>query len=87
MIRPMDMEYILIPMGRNMKEIGKKISKMEKEKNHGLTELHMKVNISRVKNVEMVFLSGWMVVNMMVNLVIITLMGKVYILGEIRENI
>ena len=87
MIKLMGMEYILTPMARNMREIGKKISKMEKERNPGRMGHLMKENISRVKNVEMEFLNGWMVVNMMENLVIITLMVKVYILGGTRENI
>ena len=50
-----------------MKEIGKKINKMEQVRKVGLMELHMKVNINKVKKVAKVNLNGQMVVHMKVN--------------------
>jgi len=54
-----------------MKEIGKKINKMGQVRKVGLMELHMKVNINKVKKVAKVNLSGQMVVLMKANLKII----------------
>ena len=42
MIRPMDLEYILISMELNIKDIGKMINKMEKDAKVGLKELVMR---------------------------------------------
>ena len=58
-------------MGQNMKDIGKKINKMEKEKKVGLMVLHMKEIINKEKKAGKVFLNGQMEVNMMENLKII----------------
>ena len=62
---------ILISMEQNMKEIGKMINRMEKEKKVGLMEPRMKEIIKKVKKVAEVYLNGLMVVYMKENLVII----------------
>ena len=49
----MDLEYIIIQMGQNMKEIGQMINRMEQEKNHGLMENFMKENIKMEKKMDM----------------------------------
>ena len=67
----MDMVYIHILMELNMKEIGKKINKMEQVRKVGLMELHMKVNINKVRKVVKVNLNGLMEVHMRDNLKII----------------
>ena len=54
-----------------MKEIGKKINKMEQEKKVGLMVLLMKEIINKVKKAVKVYLNGLMVVLMKVNLKII----------------
>ena len=71
MIKRMDMVFILISMEQNMKEIGKKINKMEQEKKVGLMVLHMKVIINKVKKVDKENSNGLMEVLMKVNLKII----------------
>ena len=54
-----------------MKEIGKMINRMEKEKKVGLMEPRMKEIIKKEKKVGEVYLNGLMVVYMKENLVII----------------
>ena len=66
MIKHMDMVYIHISMELNMKDIGKKINKMEKEKKVGQMVPHMKEIINKVKKVAKVFLNGLMEVYMKV---------------------
>ena len=58
MIKLMDMVYILISMEQNMKEIGKMINRMEKEKKVGLMEPRMKEIIKKEKKVGEVYLNG-----------------------------
>ena len=87
MIKLMDMAFILIQMGQDMKDIGKKISRMEVVKKVGPMVLLMKVNINKEKKVGKEFLNGQMVVHTMGNLKIIILMDKVLIHGEIEGSI
>ena len=67
----MDMVYIHILMELNMKEIGRKINKMEQVKKVGLMVPRMKETINKVKKVVKVNLNGLMVVHMKDNLKII----------------
>ena len=67
MIKHMDMAYIHILMEQNMKDIGKKINKMEKEKKVGLMVLLMKEIINLEKKVGKEFSNGQMEVHMKEN--------------------
>ena len=70
-----------------MKDIGKRINKMEMARKVGQMEPLMKEIINKEKKVVKVNLNGLMEVLMMANLKIIILMEKVFILGEIEDNI
>ncbi len=74
-------------MARNMKDIGKRINKTEKEKKHGPTELVTKENIYKEKNRAMENLSGPMVACTMATSLITIFMEKEFTLGVIRDNI
>ena len=86
-IKHMDMAFIHISMELSTKVIGKKINRMEMEKKVGRTVPRMKVIINRVKKADKENSNGLMEVLMKDNLKIIILMEKVYILGEIKDNI
>ena len=67
----MDMVYIHILMELNMKEIGRKINKMEQVRKVGQMVLHMKEIINKERKVAKVNLNGQMEVLMKDNLKII----------------
>jgi hypothetical protein len=58
MIKLRDMAFTLTWMGHNILDTGKKTSKMEREKRHGLTEHNMRATISSGKNMDKVPLFG-----------------------------
>ena len=66
-IKPMDMENICTLMEPNMKDIGRKINNMGKEKKHGLTVLATKVTTLRERKMVLVNLNGQMVLLMKAN--------------------
>ena len=80
-------ENIHIPMGLYMKEIGKTIANMEKEKKVGLMEPGMKVIMSTGKNMVKANFIGRMVLIMKENLLLIILMDLVLIFSEIKDVI
>ena len=67
----MDMVNIYVQMEQYMKENGKKINNMEKEKKYGLMVLGMKVIILMVKNMVKENFIGLMVLHMKENFLII----------------
>ena len=83
------MGHIDIQMEQNMKENEKKINKMEKEKIISLMVLHMKVNMLMVKNKDMEYLNGQIILCIRANLTIIIYMEKEFIfllmIGNIME--
>ena len=70
-----------------MKGIGKMISNMEMDLNHGQMAPNMKDSTFQVKNMELEDLHGLMEVHFMVILLIITLKEKVNIIGQMAENL
>ena len=89
MINRIYMGHIDIQMEQNMKENEKKINKMEKEKIISLMVLHMKVNMLMVKNKDMEYLNGQIILCIRANLTIIIYMEKEFIfllmIGNIME--
>jgi hypothetical protein len=87
MIKHMDMVFINILMVLNMKDNGLKIDKVVKVLKLGLMVLVMLAVIKMGKNAVKENLNGLMDHLMKVIFLIIILMGKVFILGEIKDNI
>ena len=87
MINRMAKENIHIPMGLYMKEIGKMIDNMEKEKKVGLMVPGMKAIMSMGKNMGKANFIGRMDRIMKENLLLIILMDLVLIFSEIKDVI
>ena len=87
MIRHKVLDHIVIQTEANIKEDGKMTYNMEKENNHGLMEVVIKVSIFKEKNKDRVNITGRMEVGIVETGKIIKLQGLVAIFGEMEENI
>lgn len=86
-IRLRVMEFILIQMVQNMKDIGIKIFNMEKELKNGLMDQYLLANTEKVRKTELVDMLGQMEQNMKVNGKTMKLLDMVFINGKMVENI
>ena len=83
----MDLEFILMQMDLNIKGIGKKINKMEKENNFVQMEAGIKVTIRMELNKEKEFFIGKIVLFFKEILLIIEHKDLEFIIGMMVENI
>ena len=86
MTKHMDLESIVILMGPNMKDIGKKINNMVKDQKHGQMAPNMKDNMYKERNTEREDSHGLMEVLIMDCLQKIISKDKESIIGLMAEN-